>query len=140
MENLSQLQRHKVKLEEEKIKVKTDLSKIRDKLDELLKQKEVLDLNNEELKKQIEDFNENEENTDQDGHFEDGGELGDLTEKLSLLNSLRKGLEERNGVLEEKCSNMQSQFEELLKGSQLAENSRLFYETLEGIRREKERA
>ena len=138
MENSSQLQCHKIKLEEEKIKVKTDLNKIRDKLDELLKQKEVLDQNNEELKKQIEDFNENEENSDQDGDLEDGEELGDLTEKLSLLTSLRKDLEERNGVLEEKCRNMQGQFEDLLKGSQLEQSSRLFYETLDGIRREKQ--
>ena len=33
---------------------------------------------------------------------------------------------------------MQGQFEDLLKDSQLEENSRLFQEKLEGIRREKE--
>ena len=138
MENLSVLQDHRTNLEQEKIKVKTDLDKMRDKLDELLKQKEVLDLNNEELKKQIAELHDNEDNSELEDSLEDGEEMRDLTEKLSLLTSLRRNLEERNSVLEGKCNDMQGQLQELLKGSQLEENSRLFYETLEGIRREKE--
>ena len=54
MENLAKLQITKVKLQEEKIKITKELSEIKHKLDELLKEKEAIDIKNVEISKEIE--------------------------------------------------------------------------------------
>ena len=54
MENFTQLQNTKKKLEEEKMRVKKELNKIKGQLGELLEEKEKLDRENIEVKKEIE--------------------------------------------------------------------------------------
>ena len=109
MENFTQLQNTKKKLEEEKMRVKKELNKIKGQLGELLEEKEKLDRENIEVKKEIE-FVTREEDDEQHGN--QGEEIQNVTEQLAMFTSKKKDVQNRNETLEEKCRIMENQFEE----------------------------
>ena len=136
MENFTQLQNTKKKLEEEKMRVKKELNKIKGQLGELLEEKEKLDRENIEVKKEIE-FVTREEDDEQ--HENQGEKIQNVTEQLAMFTSKKKDVQNRNETLEEKCRIMENQFEELMKVAEAEENSAVFYGKLEEIRKEKEK-
>ena len=139
MEGLAELQNNRKKIEEEKDKVIEELKKIKCKLDDLLEEKERLDLTNVEISMEIEALTLIlEKDEDNSIAVHSSQDIEDLTNELDILTREKKDIQKRNEALEEKCKIMEEKFSELFQGADQEDKSELFYQQLEAIRREKE--